>query len=159
MLQPLDGIVKTGWTQAVQLAQWAVAVHSSINDIMTTFETSCHANVAVEYKGFHLPAVAKDGGLVELRDLPAELKGPLVTGMFCVFLNHDVPPRDGVVKAAEARVNLRDVELGPRIKFEQAYDPDEAADNPVIVVLGAGDHGKSIRLPYRSESPDVWPHR
>jgi hypothetical protein len=50
------------------------------------------------------------------------------------------------IHADAARVDLRSVELGPRLAFQQAYEPDEAADNPVIVVLGAGDHGKSTLL-------------
>jgi hypothetical protein len=146
VLQPLDTVVHLGWARTVQLAQWAVALHQSIDDVMATFETSCHAKVTVDYKGFHLPAVDWSGELCELRDLPPSVRGPLVVGMFSVFLNHDVPPRKpgGAATVATFDPDLRDVDMGPRIQFQQAYDPDESADNPVIVVLGAGDHGESF---------------
>eukprot|EP00037_Helgoeca_nana_P029482 m.351753 g.351753 ORF g.351753 m.351753 type:complete len:1696 (-) comp27982_c1_seq1:652-5739(-) len=148
VLQPLDTVVHLGWARTVQLAQWAVALHQSIDDVMATFETSCHAKVTVDYTGFHLPAIDWSGELCELRDLPPSVRGPLVVGMFSVFLNHDVPPRKpgGAATVATFDPDLRDVDMGPRIQFQQAYDPDESADNPVIVVLGAGDHGKSTLL-------------
>jgi len=146
VLKPLDECVHTGWTRTVQLAQWAFAVHRSLDDVMKSFETSCHAAVDVMYSGFHLPAVTQRGGLCELRDLPDETRVPLVVGMFSVFLNHDVRPKKAGAAEVKSHVNMRDVELGPKIEFAHVYDADMAADNPVIVVLGAGNHGKSTLL-------------
>jgi hypothetical protein len=57
-----------------QLAQWAVAVHKHMSDVMNDLDTTCHVKVNVDYQGFHLPAFDEKGELCELRDLPSHRK-------------------------------------------------------------------------------------